>query len=662
MHTIIKKVGEAETVKVVERINGQRIYREFQPDLHFFVSDARGQHKSIYGDALKKIIPKSIEERFKTIKSLSHNVKVWETNVNPVYRCLEQNYQNSELPTPHVAFFDIETSFDKELGWSGASEANNFITAISVHCQWKDEIICISVPPETITAEEAQSIADEVGNTIICKTELEMLQLFIEIIEDADILSGWNSGCYDIPYLINRMKKVLGRHEVRKLCLWNLEPHARMIDRGGKEVPTYDLIGRVHMDYMELYKKYNYEERHSYALNAIAELEVGDTKIPYEGTLDELFNCDYKKFLQYNIQDTLLLDKIDKKLQFIDLASSIAHSNCVTLMATAGAVAVTDQAIMIEAHNRNMIVMDRSQFSNGETRAAGGWVATPKIGFHRWIGTTDMKSLYPSVIRAFNMSPETIVGQIRLDRTNKALLEWESKGGTNDFAHWWNDRFNVLEMEYFYDNDISEKLILDMTNGDVFEVTGAELRDIIFESEQGWCISANGTIFRTDIEGVIPGLLSRWYSERKQLQKIMVNYQGLEDNEKIEGVLVPEELFTNKDISDIEVKANPYNEHESYNPSKLSKLISTGIKEDIVQYMNQHHLHIKDGKAIHRDQKELKKYIGFWDKKQAVKKISLNSLYRCSIKFRLQIFRSTTWSISHLIRQNNYETYGSSNE
>ena len=202
-------------------------------------------------------------------------------------------------------------------------------------------------------------------------------------------------------------------------------------------------------------------------------------------------------------------------------------------------------------------------------RAAGGWVATPRKGYHRWIASTDMKSLYPSVIRTLNMSPEMIVGQIRLDRTNKAISDWESTGAKHTFAAWWNDRFNVLEMEDFYNEDIANKLILDMENGQSFELTGKELSDLIFKSGQPWCISANGTIFKTDSDGVIPSLLTRWYSERKTLQGIMTNYQDIEDNAKIEGVKIPENLFTNSDISDVESKANPYSEHDAYRPKKL---------------------------------------------------------------------------------------------
>lgn len=626
--SFFKRGGDSEIIRIVERVNGKRVYREFQPDYHYFVNDPRGTSRSIYGDVVKKITPTSFREKQKLIRSVSNNVKKWETDVDPVFRCLEHNYQHAETPQLHIAFFDIETSFDKELGWSDAADANNSITSISVHLQWIDEIICLAIAPETLTAEEAQEIANEVGNVVLFDTEAEMLNAFIQIVEDADVLSGWNSEAYDIPYVVNRIKKILGKHEIRRLCLWEQEPKVREYDRGGKTQNTYDLIGRIHIDYLQLYKKYNYEERHSYALNAIAEIELGETKVQYEGTLDELYNDDFKKFLEYNIQDTRLLDRLDKKLQFIDLANTIAHGNCVLIQTTMGAVAVTDQAVLIEAHNRNMVCPDKKHTKDeAESRAAGGWVATPRKGLHKWIASTDMKSLYPSVIRTLNMSPETIVGQIRQTETLEELSNWLAKGAKYSFAGWWNDRFNIKEMDYFYEQDIGTPLTLDMENGEQYEVTGKELHDLIFNSGQPWCISANGTIFRTDIDGVIPGLLTRWYTERKVLQGIMTNYQDIEDNAKIVGVSVPTELFTNDDIGDVESKASPYLESEAYKPKKLKELISEGHKKRVVQYMNQHNLMVKDGKAIHRDQKQLKSIIGFWDKRQLVKKINLNSAY-----------------------------------
>jgi DNA polymerase elongation subunit (family B) len=626
---LFKKGGDQEVIKIVERVNGKRVYREFQPDYHFFINDPKGTHKSIYDDPVKKVMPRTFTEKQKLIKSLSHNVKTWETDVSPIFRCLEQNYQHAEVPTLNVAFFDIETSFDKESGWSESSDANNYITSISIHLQWIDEIVCLALPPETLSWEEAQVIAEKVGGVILFKTEAEMLEAFIDVIEDADVISGWNSEVYDIPYVVNRIKKVLGKHEIRRLCLWDQEPRVREFERGGKVLPTYDLLGRVHVDYMNLYKEYNYEERHSYSLKAITEIELSETKVEYEGTLDELYNDDFEKFLRYNIQDTRLLDQLDKKLQFIDLANSIAHATCVLIQTTMGAVAVTDQAVLVEAHNQGKVCPDKKHHSDPRrARAAGGWVSNPRKGFHRFIGSTDMKSLYPSVIRSLNMSPETIIGQININATWEAIEAWEARGKKYTFAAWWNDKYNVPEMDYFFNQDIGHKLTLDMEDGNSFEVTGKELYDLIFSGEQPWCISSNGTIFRTDKEGIIPTLLTRWYNERKVLQGIMTSYQDIEDNAKIEGTLVPPELFINEeDINDVDVKASPYHENEAYKPKKLKELVLEGSKKRVIQYMNQHNLMVKDGKAIHRDQKLLKRIIGFWDKRQLVKKINLNSAY-----------------------------------
>ena len=670
-----KRGGDAEIINVVERVNGKRVYKEYTPDYHFYLTDPKGSHKSIFGDTVKKVAPKTYTEKQKLLKTLSGNLKKWESDVNPISRCLEQNYHSGDSPSLNVAFFDIETSFDKEKGWSEASNADNYITAISVHLQWIDELICLSIPPETLTWDEATVISEEVGNTVLFKTEGEMLDAFIAVIEDADILSGWNSSAYDIPYVVNRIKKILGKQEARRLCLWEQMPKERTYEIGGRESKTYDLVGRVAMDYMEIYKQYNYEERHSYALNAIAEYELeGESKVAYDGTLDELYNDDYKKFLEYNLQDTRLLDKLDKKLQFIELANSIAHASCVLLPAVMGAVAVTDQNILMEAHNRGMVCPDKKHTKSGEdTRAAGGWVATPKKGFHRWIGSTDMKSLYPSVIRTLNMSPEMIVGQVRLDRTSEALASWEARGAKYIAAKWWNDRFNTLEMEDFYTQDIGNKLILDMEDGNQFEVTGKELHDLIFNSGQPWCISANGTIFKTDVDGIIPSLLTRWYNERKILQGIMTNYQNIEDNIKIEGIHVPEDLFTNDDINDVEIKADPYLDAEAYRPKKLKELIAEGHKKRVVQYMNQHNLMVKDGKAIHRDPLAVKRIIGFWDRRQQVKKISLNASYGALLNagsrfFDQRLGQSTTLTgrmiTRHMAAQTNqmiageYDHYG----
>lgn len=615
-----------EMIRVVERVNGQRIYRDYKPDWHFYVDDPSGEYKTIYGNKVRKITPNTFAERNTLIKQ--YGGRKWESDVNAVFRCLEQEYSSEELPKLHVAFFDIETDFDKERGYSHPDEAFNPITSIAVYLQWLEQMVCFAVPPKTLTWEEARAVAKEVGSEVILfRSEKEMLKAFLDIIEDADVLSGWNSGGYDIPYTINRVIRELGKVETRKLCLWGEAPKPKVFIEGGRETKTYDLIGRVHLDYMELYKKYSYEERHSYSLDNISEQELGEKKVPYEGTLDQLYNNDFKKFLEYNIQDTRLLDKLDKKLQYIDLCSAIAHQNSVLILTALGTVATVDQAALIEAHRRGMVVPNKSD-SSVDTRAAGGWVATPKKGLHKWIGSADLNSLYPSVIRALNMSPETIVGQVDLSGTTRAIADYENEKPSNTFSNWWNDKFYPLEMAGYFDDDNAEKIRLKMEGGESYTLTGAELRKVIFESGEPWCISANGTIFRHDMEGVVPSLLTRWYKERKSMQKVLWGYNQVDaENEKAEGFHIPEELFTEDDVDEHVNHASPYDQQQAFKPEKLNKLIEEGSKKRLVDYMNQHKLTVKNGKAVYRDQAEIRDIKSFWDKRQLVKKINLNSAY-----------------------------------
>jgi DNA polymerase elongation subunit (family B) len=246
-------------------------------------------------------------------------------------------------------------------------------------------------------------------------------------------------------------------------------------------------------------------------------MEIGENKTVYEGTLDQLYNNDFKKFIEYNRQDTALLDKLDKKLKFIDLANSIAHENTVLLQTTMGAVAVTEQAIINEAHRRGFIVPNRIPRDDSiNTQAAGAYVAFPKKGIHEWIGSLDINSLYPSAIRALNMGPETIIGQLRQDGTKAFIEEQIAKG--RSFAGAWEGKFGSDEYESVMAREVGREITIDWENGGNDTLSGAQIYDLIFESNQPWMISANGTIFTYEKEGIIPGLLKRWYAERKEMQ------------------------------------------------------------------------------------------------------------------------------------------------
>lgn len=541
-----------DIIHVVERVNGERVYQQYPSIYTFYYDDPRGKHRTIFDTPVSKFSTKHRKEFQKELR-LQSGRKLWESDINPVFRCLSDNYLNYEAPKLHTVFFDIEVDFDPSKGYAPPADPFNKITAISLYLDWLDKMITLVLPPKTLSTETAEEIAGRFSDTFVFDREEDLLETFLNLIDDADVLSGWNSEGFDIPYTVMRINRVLSKDDTRRFNLWEQLPKKRMFARFGTESLTFDLVGRVHLDYMQLYRKYTYEERHSYSLDAIGEHELNERKVAYTGTLDELYNKDFYTFIDYNRQDTMLLAKLDKKLKFLDLANVIAHSNTVLLQTTMGAVAVTEQAIINDAHAQNLVVPDRKKkdwnddddrFSSGEDDdeidlndfgAAGAYVAYPKKGMHEWIGSVDINSLYPSAIRALNMGPETIVGQLRPIMTDQLITERMKAGAS--FAAAWENVFGTLEYQAVMNCDKGVEITIDWETGETTTHTAPEVWQLIFGSGQPWILSANGTIFTHEKEGIVPGLLAKWYADRKRMQGTLEQFKNLES-----GIELPDRL------------------------------------------------------------------------------------------------------------------------
>jgi DNA polymerase elongation subunit (family B) len=235
----------------------------------------------------------------------------------------------------------------------------------------------------------------------------------------------------------------------------------------------------------------------------------------------------------------MLLVKIHNKTKFLELANQLAHENTVLLPTVMGSVAMIEMAIFNEAHERGLMVPDKKHRSDNddEQQAAGAFVATPKTGMHEYVGAVDINSLYPSVIRALNMAGETIIGQVRQTLTNRYMkdkglrLAQEKKrykDGDDDVggAILWEGLFGALEYTAIMNQERGTMLTLDYEDGRSEEMSAAEVWKLVFDSHKPWMLSANGTIFTYESEGVVPGLLSRWYSERKETQKLAKEAYG----------------------------------------------------------------------------------------------------------------------------------------
>ncbi len=525
-------------IKVVERINGRRQFTDIKPKYVFYYEDPKGKHRSIYGDKVSKFESHD-EHRFRKEIAIMRGRKIFESDANVLFRALADNYRHTEPPKLNICMFDIEVDFDPKRGFATPEDTYAPVNAISLHLSWSDQLICLALAPHTITTEKAQEICDSLPNTILCASEEELLQTFLELIDDADVISGWNSTFFDIPYLVNRIETVLGGDYNRKFCYWGQKPKKKYINRFGRDQLSFELVGKVHCDYLELFRKNSMQEHHSYKLDYIGETVVGENKVPYDGSLYDLYHYDFKKFLEYNIQDTKILVKLEEKEAYIVLSLQIAHSNSILIKTTMGTVAMCDQALLNEIHDRGMVAHDKVKRDDEHIVAAGAYVADPKIGMHTEIAAIDINSLYPSVIRALNMCAETLVGQARTDDTDKYLTDRTNQGMSNTDA--WHETFGCLEYQAIVEQEDLD-ITFDFEDGSTETRNARDWYDYFFVQGQDITISANGTIFRTDVDGVIPGILTKWYTERQCMQRSKKDYSrilkdGLEIDSELTSLL-----------------------------------------------------------------------------------------------------------------------------
>lgn len=597
---------KADKIHVIERTtDGRRVYKEYPTNYTFYYADPKGKFRSIFGDPVSRFSSRTRSE-FEKERRIHSKKKIFESDVNIVFRCLSDNYLNCEAPKLHTCYFDIESDFSQERGFAPTDDPFNAVTAISLYLDWLDQLVTLVMPPTHMSDETAQELTRDFENCLLFRSEIEMFETFFALIEDADVLTGWNSEGYDIPYMVNRTIKIMSKDDTRRFCLLGQLPKVRTYERYGKEEKTYDLVGRIHMDYLQLYKKYNYESRHSYSLDAIGEYEECGSKVAYEGNLDQLYNKDFKKFVEYNRQDVMLMVKINNKLKFLDLANALAHENTVLLPTVMGSVAMIEMAIYNEAHARGLVVPDKrfSQESD-EQQAAGAYVADPKKGLHEWVGAVDINSLYPSAIRALNMAPETIVGQVRQSATDAFLREKslrlakekrKKKSGEDADAVLgavlWENQFGSLEYISIMNQERGTILTIDYEDGRSVEMSAAEIWKMIFDSNRPLMLSANGTIFTYEREGVIPGLLSRWYSERKSIQKQASNAYGTDQYEYYDKRQLVRKILLNSAYGAL------LNEHCRFYDKRIGQSVTLSGRQ-IVKHMMSYINEVITGKYAH---------------------------------------------------------------
>jgi DNA polymerase elongation subunit (family B) len=585
--TFVDAKNVAGTIFVSELSeDGDFKVNKFPAQYMAYQEDPSGPYKSITGKRLRKVI-------YKTKKALlaakEQGLSLWESDINPTFRFLEDAYpDDGKLPPLRITIFDIEVDRDPKRGYSTTDNPFNPVTSITVYHKWKDQAITIAVPPPNMSIAEATRLINDVDHEdgygalnedkgyYLVADETSLLELFVEIIQETDILTGWNSELYDLPYLINRSRVVIGgepigriQHEpefnpspeseafLQRFSVFPVLPDVQEVEVYGRREKVYQLLGRKHVDYLVFYKKFVKAELLSFTLDAILNHEVKQTKVKYDGTIDDFYRNEFRRFLAYNRQDVMGLSAIDDKRKLIDLANQMIHMSGVTMDKAAGSVAKIEQAVLRELHrHRHEIAWDRIDHKP-DRNVPGAFVVTPRGRKYGWGASYDVNSLYPTMIRLLNISPETMVGQLDLTRTDALLNE-----RVDDFLKIpredrvpMDDRFiyrrlksqNAIDLAYreawhtftgsveYHDviegKDHIVKLIL--LDGKGVVMSARAMRDYI--RENNWCVTANGTVFTLDKEGIIPYCLTKWFKERQEFRKQAGVYKQMSVDAKNAG-------------------------------------------------------------------------------------------------------------------------------
>lgn len=526
----INAVQDGDDIVIFERDeDGKRVITRKPLEFKFYLLEPYGSHKTVYDETVNEYCFDTRREFYHAIKNADKS-KLYEHDVNHVYRYLSKHYDFNDLPKLNTSFYDIEVEWRVETKYSNPDLAENKIISVAVYNDWEDKMYCLALPPPSMTFDEAFKMVQHVnattdGNTVVLlyDNEKDMILKFLKLIENSDVMSGWNSEKYDFKYIYNRIPKIMPAYHQKKLSLMDFDPVEKTgyDDKIKSYYTYYRPVGRVHLDYMNLYKKYTYSELISYSLDNISLIELKEKKVEYNGTLHKLYNQDFEKFIRYNIKDTMLVYRLDEKLKFISLSNLLAHNNGVTMDATLGTVALTEQAILNQGHyygKEHVIFPSRPTKEEEEVGAAGAFVVEPKVGRRRYVSGIDINSLYPSAIRATNMSIETLFAQIVPEYTDAFLKEQIETGKAKTYTEAWHPLFSTFEYEWIRDRDATKtvKMQINRTN-DIIETTADKIHDLIFNSNE-FVITANGTIFTREKEGIIPALLARWYSERQEMQ------------------------------------------------------------------------------------------------------------------------------------------------
>lgn len=388
--------GYRDGKRVCEKI------QDYQPSL-FVPTDKPTPYVSVYGTPVQRIIFNSIKEAadFYDKNQQSNDAYVY-GNSRWQYAYLSDKFENGVEFDPNLirkATLDIETDTSKGF----ADPSNPFAPIVSITIKYRNTFHVFGLKDFTLRYSNI--------NYRQFEDEKSMLSAFMQLWSDLDfdILFGWNTDQYDIPYIINRVNRIF-KSDKAALCL---SPYRKIRNTSanfrGRQIQTYDIVGIVSLDYIDLYRRYM-PKAESDALKFVAELELGETKVEYDGTLLDLYTNDFNKFILYNCKDCALVEKLDAKLKLADVVMTTAYDSLCNLSDVQQQVRMWDVITFHHLKKKKIVVPPLVEHERQDFE--GAYVLPAKIGKHKWVVSFDFASLYPSLIIEHNISPDTLRSHI----------------------------------------------------------------------------------------------------------------------------------------------------------------------------------------------------------------------------------------------------------
>jgi len=384
------------------------------------------------------------------------------------YSFISDNYRGMvdyDLDKIKIGYIDIETS--SEHGFPDVRNANEEVLAISYRCG------------ETFRVYGCQGYEPSEGVLFVPCTSEE--HLLLEFVNDwsmnyPDIITGWNSRFFDIPYLVNRIVKILGQKMANKLSPWGWYKENEINLFGNRKQQIFDLVGISSIDYMDVYKKFTYVNRESYSLNHIAYTELGEKKLDYSeySSLHELYKTNFQKFVDYNVRDVVLLERLEEKLKLLEMIISLAYMAKCNFNDVFSPVKMWDCIIFNHLKDQQIVVPPKRHETKLEAYE-GAYVKDPQIGRHKWVASFDLNSLYPHLIMQYNISPETLVGM----HTESGLVD------------------ALLDKEF----------------------------DVAFLKEKNLTMTPNGSLYTRKKQGFLPALMEKMYTDRVKYKNLLLTEQ-----------------------------------------------------------------------------------------------------------------------------------------